>query len=415
MWRIINEISGTLSDKSSIIDHITIDAIDYFQPKQIANEFGKYFRNIGKKFANKIPKSLKSMSTYLEKIRQNSSSLFMNPCTTYEIKMLINSLPNKTSSGHDDISNKLLKEICEPLLPALDYIVNESLKLGIFPTVMKLAEVVPLFKSGKSEIVGNYRPISLLMTISKVLEKVVYNQVYRFLTDTGQIYECQYGFRSHHSCEHAIGQLVAHVIKNLELKKDTISVFLDLSKAFNSLQHDIILKKMERYGLCCVTLSWFKSYLENRKLRAKCRTAQSGQVIKSDIFLIDYGTPQGSCLGPLIFLIFCNDLSLHLQFLECIQFADDTTLVYSHANKHYLRFCIIEDLLSIQDWFYANKLTLNLSKTVYLFFEHKCHTNIDLDLTLNGITIPKKRHTKFLGVWVDDQLNWKHHMQKLTT
>ena len=101
----------------------------------------------------------------------------MNPCTTYEIKRLINSLPNKTSSGHDDISNKLLKEICKPLLPALEYIVNESLKLGIFPTVMKLAEVVPLFKSGKGEIVGNYRPILLLMTISKVLEKVVYNQV----------------------------------------------------------------------------------------------------------------------------------------------------------------------------------------------------------------------------------------------
>ena len=266
LWRVINEISGTLSEKTGIIDHITIDNIDYFQPKQIANEFGKYFGNIGKKFANKIPKSLKSVSTYLEKIRQNSSSLFMNPCTTYEIKRLINSLPNKTSSGHDDISNKLLKEICEPLLPALEYIVNESLKLGIFPTVMKLAEVVPLFKSGKGEIVGNYRPISLLMTILKVLEKVVYNQVYRFLTETGQIYECQYGFRSHHFCKHAIGQLVAQVIKNLELRKDTISIFLDLSKAFDSLQHDIILKKMERYGIRGITLSWFKSYLENRKL-----------------------------------------------------------------------------------------------------------------------------------------------------
>ena len=341
--------------------------------------------------------------------------MFRNPCTTYEIKRLINSLPNKTSSGHDDISNILLKEICEPLLPALEYIVNESSKLGIFPTVMKLAEVVPLFKSGKGEIVGNYRPILLLMTISKVLEKVVYNRVYRFLMETGQIYECQYGFRSHHSREHAIGQLVSQVIKNLELRKDTISIFLDLSKAFDSLQHDIILKKMERNGLHGITLSWFKSYLENRKLQAKCRTAQSGQVTKSDIFPIDYGTPQGSCLGPLIFLIFCNDLSLHLQFLECIQFADDTTLVYSHANKHYLRFCVMEDLLSIQDWFYANKLTLNLSKTVYLFFEHKGHMNTDLDLTLNGITIPRKRHTKFLGVWVDDQLNWKHHMQNLIT
>ena len=138
-------------------------------------------------------------------------------------------------------------------------------------------------------------------------------------------------------------------------------------------------------------------------------------MVKSDTFQIDYGTPQGSCLGPLIFLIFCNDLSLHLQFLECIQFADDTTLVFSHVNKHYLRFCMVEDLMSIQDWFYANKLTLNLSKTVYLFFEHKSHMNVDLDLVLNGVTILGKRHTKFLGVWLDDQLNWKFHSQKLIT
>ena len=139
------------------------------------------------------------------------------------------------------------------------------------------------------------------MTISKVLEKVVYNRVYKFLTDTGQINECQYRFRSEHSCEHAIGQLVGHVIKNLEWKRDTIRVFLDLSKAFDSLQHDIILQKMERYGLRGVTLSWFSSYLENRKLRAKCRTSQNGQVVKSDTYPIEYGTPRGSCLGPLIF------------------------------------------------------------------------------------------------------------------
>ena len=156
LWQTINEVSRKLTDKSNIIDHITVDAIDYYQPKQIVNGFGNYFGNIGKKFANKIPRALKSVSSYLEKIRQNSSSLFMNPCTIYEIKKLIDGLPNKTSSGHDDISNLLLKEICEPLLLALDYIVNESLKLGQFPTVMKLAEVVPLFKSGKSKIIGNY-------------------------------------------------------------------------------------------------------------------------------------------------------------------------------------------------------------------------------------------------------------------
>ena len=151
------------------------------------------------------------------------------------------------------------------------------------------------------------------MTISKILEKIVYDRVYNFLNDTGQIYESQYGFRSEHSCEHVLGQLVGQVVKNLEQKKDTVSIFLDLSKAFDMLQHNIILDKMEKYGLRGVTLSWFKSYLGNRKLRAKCRTAQSGRIVRSEEYNIEYGTPQGFCLGPLIFLIFCNDLSLTLQ------------------------------------------------------------------------------------------------------
>ena len=195
-----------------------------------------------------------------------------------EISNLITNLPNKTSSGHDNISNIILKELREPLLDILDYVINESLKQGVFPTNMKIAKVVPLYKAGDHELVTNYRPISLLMTISKILEKIVYSRVYSFLHESNQIYEGQYGFRSKHSCEHAIGQLIGHVIKNLEHKKNTISVFLDLSKAFNILEHTIVLSKMEKYGLHGVTLEWFKSYLSGRSLRVKCRTAQSGKL-----------------------------------------------------------------------------------------------------------------------------------------
>ena len=266
LWDTINEISGKITDKSCIIDHVRVGDTVYYEPKQIANEFGRYFSKVGQVFDKKIPRSTKSVYEYLEKIGANRLSLFMAPSTIHEIKRIVDKLPSKSSSGHDNISNILLKEICEAILPALDYIVNESLKLGQFPTVMKLAEVVPLFKSGLRHIVGNYRPISLLMTISKVLEKIVYDRVYSFLNDTGQVYESQYGFRSEHSCKHALGQLIGHVVKNLEQKRNTVSIFLDLSKAFDTLQHDIILDKMEKYRLRGVTLSWFKSYLGNRKL-----------------------------------------------------------------------------------------------------------------------------------------------------
>ena len=165
-------------------------------------------------------------------------------------------------------------------------------------------------------------------------------------------------------------------------------MFLDLSKAFDTLEYSIVLSKMEKYGLHGVTLEWFKSYLSGRSLKVKCRTAQSGKLQISDDYLIEYGTPPGSCLGPLIFLIFVNDLSLHLMHLECIQFADDTTLMVSHSNRHYLCYCVYKDLTCVQDWFNANKLTLNLKKTAYLLFEKEFSKDKDLDLTLNGVTIP---------------------------
>ena len=241
-------------------------------------------------------------------------------------------MPNKCSSGHDNVKNILLKELLTQISPILEALFNESLATGEFPDKMKIADVVPLYKSKEHDVVENYRPISLLLTISKVLEKIVYQRVYKFLNDTGQLYESQYGFREKHSCDHAIAQLIGETVKNHELKKTTISVFLDLSKAFDTLMHCIVLKKLERYGIRGQTLKWFESYLSDRKLRVKFRPASTGQVETTDEYDIEYGAPQGSCLGPLIFLVFCNDLSLHLEHLQCIQFADDTTLYLGHRN-----------------------------------------------------------------------------------
>ena len=338
--------------------------------------------------------------------------MFLTPTNTTEITKLLEGLPNKRSSGHDNISNLLLKALVKQKSPILEVLFNESLLTGQFPDKMKIADVVPLYKSKEHDIVDNYRPISLLFTISKVLERIVYRRVYKFLNDTGQIYESQYGFREKHSCNHAIAQLIGEIVKNHELKKITVSVFLDLSKAFDTLTHNIVLNKLERYGIRRQTLKWFENYLINRKLCIKFRPASTGQIETTDEYDIEYGTPQGSCLGPLIFLVFCNDLSLHLEYLQCIQFADDTTLYLGHKNRHYLRYCVESDLINIQDWFNANRLTLNCNKTVYMLFENQ--TNMpDFDLALNKIPIPRVGSTKFLGLWIDDKLNWHVHVEKL--
>ena len=284
---------------------------------------------------------------------------------------------------------------------------------GEFPTVMKLAEVVPLYKCKEHFRETNYRPISLLTTMLKVLEKIVYQRVYNFLQDTHQIYDNQFSFRANHSCEHAIGQVVSSLVKNTENRKYSCCVLLDLSKAFDTIEHTILLNKLELYGIRGNVLSWFKSYLTGRKLRVKCRTISNMKETMSKYYPVEYGTPQGSCLGPLIFLIFVNDLHLHLQFSESVQFADDTTLLLSHRNPNYLQFCIESELANIQDWFNANKLTLNVSKSMYMLYHNQKKPPPKFAIKLNGVQLPKTSCAKFLGVWLDDKLKWDTHVNKL--
>ena len=285
---------------------------------------------------------------------------------------------------------------------------------GIFPDIMKLAEVVPLYNGKSRENETNYRPISLLTTMSKVMEKVVYQRVYQFLTNTGQICETQYDFRSNHSCKHAIAQVIGNILKNLEGNKSTIAVMLDLSKAFDTIEHSIMIQKLELFGVRAVCLDWFRSYLENRQMRVKCTVTSSQGETVSEYHTVNYGTPQGSCLGPLIILIFVNNMRLHLTDVDSVQFADDTTILFGHRNENYLKYCVERELEILSDWFRVNKLTLNVDKSVFLMFNRRGQRSIN-QLKLGDSLINRVSSTKFLGMWVDDQLNWKIHMSRLLT
>ena len=330
MWGLINEISGKKNDKTGVLDYLTIDGVKDYNAKRICNRFAKYFASVGENFAAKIPTASKSAHDYLKLLQTSQASLFLYPTDVKEVVALVSKLPNKSSSGHDNISNILLKKLIQHIAPVLVEVFKKSMTMGEFPTVMKLAEVVPLYKSKENFLETNYRPISLLTTISKILEKIMYQRINSFLQNTGQIYKNQYGFRANHSCEHTIGQVVRTLIKNIENRLYSACILLDLSKAFDTIEHRILLQKLELYGIRGNALTWFDSYLSNRKLRVKCRTISNTKETKSEEYPVKYGTPQGSCLGPLIFLIFVNDLHLHLQHSQCVQFADDTTLVFTH-------------------------------------------------------------------------------------
>ena len=368
MWDLINRSTGKIIDKSSIIKYIKNGEIYHNTANRISNEFANYFASIGNKFSENIRKPHTTIESYNAAIPFNNSSLFLKPTCEQEIIQLISELPNKKSSGHDKVDNTLLKELKYELAIPLTFLFNRSLLEGIFPEIIKLAEVIPLHKSNEWYLTTNYRPISLLLTISKLLEKLMYARLYNFMNDTNQIFKSQYGFWSKHSCENAIQELIGAVVKGYENKKHTISVFLDLSKAFDTIPHNILFMKMHRYGIRRSTLDWFRSYLSNQSMRVRCTAGLDSQHSVSNSHIVNIGTPQGSCLGPLIFLIYNNDLFRHLLFCNCILFADDTTIYYSHKDLRSSKWCIMQDLLVLSDWFRANKLTLNTSKSAYILF-----------------------------------------------
>ena len=238
-------------------------------------------------------------------------------------------------------------------------------------------------------------------------------RMYDFLDISGQLYSSQYGFRSKHSCENAISELIGQIVKGHERQEHTAAIFLDLSKAFNTLDHELLLKKLEIYGIRGIALDWFSSYLTDRSMRVKYQG--TSKATYSAWQKITHGAPQGSCLGPLLFLIFCNDLNLNLTYLSCIQFADDTTLYYTHKNLRVLQACIDHDLTKLTDWFQANSLTLNVNKTNLLLFDYWKRERTALEIHIDGTIIKSKKNTKFLGVILDNKLQWKDHYEQLKT
>ena len=412
LWKMINRITHKVLDKTSTIEYLKINNIDYYDSKAISEEFAKHFSSVGKTYAQKIPNSTKDIKIYLKLIQENAKTMYMTPTTKHEIENLINGLENKTSSGYDHISNNMLKKLKKSLLTPLEIIFNASISEGVFPHLMKKADVIPLYKSKARYDVNNYRPISLLSTLSKILEKIIYTRTYTFLNSTGQFYQSQYGFRKGHSCETAIAELVGTIVKNQEEKKYTLGVFIDLSKAFDTLNHKLLLSKLSKYGIRGHSLKWFQSYLSSRSMRMKCST-DKGTTEYSSYHDLDYGTLQGSCLGPLLFLIFINDLHLTTTFSQSILFADDTTIFHSHSNLDTLKEEIQYDLVCIMDWFRANQLTLNLDKTISILFGLNNKKTEELDLEIGGYILKTSEFVKFLGVWLDQALNWKKHVSTL--
>jgi hypothetical protein len=375
--------------------------------KEILEYFNKYFCEIGEKLASSIPHTNNEYNTEHE---NNSSNCYFYKTNKTEVLNVISELNSDASSGHDGISCKLYKycknELCQPIAQ----LVNLCLKEGIFPDILKIGKVTAIHKSGDKTNPLNYRPITVLPILSKILEKIILSRLNSYLTSINFISPAQYGFCTASSTEAACITLLNDIQKGLDAKKNiqVALMFIDLSKAFDTVPHNILLSKMLKLGIKNKNLLLFESYLKHRIQFMKNNN------LCSENRVVICGVPQGAILSPTLFNIFINDIaSLPLRG-RIILYADDICLKYEGCNATDMVKFMEKDLVILDNWFKANKLSLNIKKTKFMIISPKHIKNDNIELPqLNNMKIERVQEYKYLGLIIDSNLKWSTHIDQI--
>ena len=426
IWEVINNLRG--KTKRQIKPCFNIDNKKITNRRIIANEFNKYFVSIAGTLNRKYDDIGQTLISDLPNFQQYLSSstvnsIYLHDCSPDEICKIIAELKNGKSS---DIPIHLIKKSAHITSPLLAKYFTNCLKIGYFPDELKIGRISPIYKKDNEELMENYRPVSTLAVFGKILEKVIYSRLYSFLVSQNILHENQFGFRKAHSTTHALNYSINHIEKELKNNKHIIGIFIDLSKAFDTIDHEKLLYKLQNYGIRGNAHKLITSYLSNRYQY----TSVLGE--DSDKLLVRYGVPQGSVLGPLLFLLYINDICNASNLGNFILFADDTNIFVSCDTKQGVFNKANEILKSVSQYMRLNLLHINIKKCCYMYFapgrkkkkkkkgvhNKKKNENVndnddEFYVTIDSKVIKQVTETKFLGVTIDDQLNWQPHTEQL--
>ena len=403
IWKGINEIIHNRSSKDNEEIFLDDNGSIITDQKKVANKFNKFYTNVADQLVRKLGNPTTKFQDYLK--NPNKHSIFLNETDPGEIATLIHKLDVSKSGDIYGINARLLKDAGPSMATNLSIIFNLSIRLGIFPQPLKTAKVIPIFKADSKMLPGNYRPISLLPIIGKLLERIIFKRLSSFVQKYNLLFNRQYGFQTGKSTEHAHIDIQNSILNALEKKEIPCCLFLDFAKAFDTVNHSILLQKLNHYGIRGNALSLIESYLKDRDQCVQVNNATS------DFEFIKHGVPQGSILGPLLFLLYINDIAESSHKLDFYLFADDTTIFLSDTNAQNLEETLNNELARVSEWLVANKLSLNVGKSNFLLFrQNNKQPPPSINVKINGLPVDEKDHAKYLGILIDNKLSFKNHI-----